>query len=329
MRDHHLHLLVCPSCQHTLGLEATIRSADGRVETGSLRCEGCENTYPIVRFIPRFVSSYNYASNFGLEWTRHARTQYDSETGTSISRDRFFGETGWPQTMNGEVMLEAGSGTGRFTEIAAGTGATVVSFDYSNAVDANYASNGNRANVLIVQADIYQMPFVSGRFDRVLCIGVVQHTPDVRRAFGALSRVVKPGGSLVVDIYRKSLFTTWLHTKYPLRLITRKKDPEALYRWTHRWVDLMWPVASLLRRIPRVGPSLNWRLMVPDYTSLGLEGAVLNEWAYLDAFDMLSPHFDFPQTAATLRRWHEEENLKEVEVLHGHNGVYCRSRTAV
>jgi hypothetical protein len=29
-----------------------------------------------------------------------------------------------------------------------------------------------------------------------------------------------------------------------------------------------------------------------------------------------------------MRRWHEEANLKEVEVRYGYNGVYCRSRTA-
>ena len=57
------------------------------------------------------------------------------------------------------MILEVGSGSGRFTEQAAKTGATIISCDYSYAVEANFASNGKNDNVLIVQADLYHMPF--------------------------------------------------------------------------------------------------------------------------------------------------------------------------
>ena len=98
------------------------------------------------------------------------------------SEQRFFGETGWPRDMAGELILEVGSGSGRFNEQAARTGATVVSLDYSYAVDANNASNGARNNVLIVQADVFAMPFRPRSFDRVFCFGMLQHTPRVPRA---------------------------------------------------------------------------------------------------------------------------------------------------
>ncbi len=45
--------------------------------------------------------------------------------------------TGWPKDMKGETILEAGSGAGRFTEIMVKTGANILSFDFSSAVDAN------------------------------------------------------------------------------------------------------------------------------------------------------------------------------------------------
>src|SRR5439155_25559775 len=146
-----------------------------RVETGTLRCTACRQEYPILRFIPRFVPLENYASSFGFEWIKHARTQYDSASGASVSETRFFNETKWPRQMPGEAILEVGSGSGRFTEQAASTGAMVVSLDYSYAVEANYASNGARDNVLIVQGNLYQMPFRKSFFDRLLCIGVLQH----------------------------------------------------------------------------------------------------------------------------------------------------------
>lgn len=32
----------------------------------------------------------NYASGFGLDWTKHARTQYDSYSGIRASEQRFY-----------------------------------------------------------------------------------------------------------------------------------------------------------------------------------------------------------------------------------------------
>src|SRR6185437_13115762 len=167
MRLEHLPLLVCPACRGELRFADGAASDNcGEVIDGSLFCGCCGGQYPVIGGVPRFVPRENYASGFGLEWTRHARTQYDSYSGISASEQRFFGQTCWPKDLTGELILEVGSGSGRFTEQAAHTGATVVSLDYSYAVDANYASNGARDNVLIVQADVFAMPFRAGQFDR-------------------------------------------------------------------------------------------------------------------------------------------------------------------
>jgi hypothetical protein len=47
---------------------------------------GC--AVPVVRGIPRFVPSDGYAAAFGWQWTHFRRSQLDSHTGTTISRDR-------------------------------------------------------------------------------------------------------------------------------------------------------------------------------------------------------------------------------------------------
>src|SRR6202167_5140236 len=211
MHLEHLNLLVCPICHGSLNCLRVDASTDsGPILEGRLSCAACSREYPIIAGVPRFVPLENYASGFGLEWTKHARTQYDSHSGIPASEQRFFSQTRWPRDMHGEIILEVGSGSGRFTEQAARTGATVVSFDYSYAVDANYASNGTRRNVLIVQADVFAMPFRAATFDRLFCFGMLQHTPSPRRAFRALPRVLRPGGALCADIYKISLFRTVL-----------------------------------------------------------------------------------------------------------------------
>ena len=328
MRENHLSLLCCPGCSGELRFTRVSRRTADRIEEGTLGCTDCAAEYVVAGWIPRFVPRENYASSFGLEWTRHALTQYDSHSGLPLSERRFFEETRWPRRMDGELLLEGGSGSGRFTEHAAATGATLVSLDYSYAVEANYRKNGHLPNLLIVQGDIFAVPCREAQFDRVFCLGVLQHTPDPHRAFHCLSRHLKPGGELVVDVYIKSFTKYVLGTKYWVRPLTRRLPPDQLYTWVCRYVDFMWPLASLFRRIPRLGPSLNWRLLVADYSGSGVQGELLKEWAYLDTFDMLGPRYDFPQKPSTLRRWFEEGKFTGIEVGPGYNGVEGRGRKA-
>lgn len=328
MQRRHLSLLACPECLADLAL-ASVTEADGdAVLAGALRCTACSAAYPVRGGIPRFVPAANYASGFGLQWNTHARTQYDSANGTRISETRFFAQTRLPRSLAGQRVLEVGSGSGRFTEIIAATGATVVSLEYSTAVDANAASNGRRPNVLIVQGDLYRMPLRPATFDRVVCIGVLQHTPDVKRSFLTLPRYLRPGGHLAVDIYRRPRGIRRLfNTRYWVRPLTRRVRPDRLYRMTSAYVRGMWPLARLIGRIPKVGRKLNWMLLIGSYHGMyDLSDEQMREWAVLDTFDMLAPAYDEPQDIETVRAWFEEAGLVEAEVVFGYNGIEGRGR---
>ena len=108
MRKAHLKYLACPACKGNLLLAKADDQGD-RIETGLLECQACPARYPIMRHIPRFVASDGYAREFGFQWTKHARTQFDSYTGTTISQARFFEETKWPIRKNKMVLGELGS----------------------------------------------------------------------------------------------------------------------------------------------------------------------------------------------------------------------------
>jgi SAM-dependent methyltransferase len=297
----------------------------GPLEGGDceLRCRNCLESYAVVGGIPRFVSSDNYAASFGEQWNRHRRTQLDSQTGLPISRRRVDATTGWPERLDGELVLEAGSGAGRFTEVLVGTGAEVYSFDYSTAIDANRVNNGAAANLVLFQASLFEIPLVPASFDKVLCIGVLQHTPDPGRAFQNLAALVRPGGQLVVDLYPKRL-TALLSWKYILRPITRRMNRDRLHRLVEGTVDALLPLAVRLRAVGgRAGARL---LPIVEYSHLGLAPSVNRDWAVLDTFDMYSPVHDHPQTATTLRRWYVDAGFEEVAVVAGANGFVGRGR---
>jgi 2-polyprenyl-3-methyl-5-hydroxy-6-metoxy-1,4-benzoquinol methylase len=192
---------------------------------------GESDRFPIVGGIPRFCHAENYTRTFGYQWTVFSTAQLDSRARWgNVSERRLFAETEWPRRMDGNRILEAGCGMGRFTEVLARTGAAVFAFDSSAAVESNRTNNGSLGNVHFAQADIYAPPYEKESFDRILCVGVIQHCPSPRRAFETLVPFLKPGGEIVIDVYRLS-WRCLLLGKYYLRPLTRHCDPRRSTAW--------------------------------------------------------------------------------------------------
>jgi len=327
MNVNHIKYLFCPGCKNNLTIHRIQEIEDPRIKTGELKCYKCDSSYPVIRFIPRFVSSENYAESFGFEWMKHSLTQYDRYWGANLSEKRFFEETKWSRDLAGECILEVGSGAGRFTEHAASTGALLITLDYSDAIEANYASNSNRNNILFAQADLYKMPFQYNSFDKLFCFGVLQHTPDVGKAFVELTRYIRVGGDLAIDVYPKHRwYKQFLKTKYWVRPITKKMSHQKLYQLTSAYINFMWPISKLIAKLP-FGWQINKALLIMNYQGLyDLRENVMKEWAILDTFDMLSPAFDNPQTLDTVKRWFQEAKMDNIEVHYGYNGIEGRGR---
>jgi SAM-dependent methyltransferase len=324
-----LKFLRCPKTKRQLELSSSdLVVIDNKIKSGFLIEPISQNFYPIINFIPRFVNMENYANSFGLEWNKHSRTQLDEFSGLEISRERFVNETKWNNNLKGLNLLEVGSGSGRFTCHALATGAEVFSIDYSNAVEANYKNNGHHQNLLIVQASVYELPFECNYFDRVLCIGVLQHTPNPRLTFNKLVESLRPGGLIVSDIYLKSFSQVIFTPKYVVRIFTKHMNPEILYNYIVNYVNRIWPLARIISRIPYLGPRLNWRLLVADYRQFFKisDENILKEMAILDTFDMLSPRYDLPVTKKTFLRWHIEEELQNIDINYGYNGIEARAQ---
>jgi SAM-dependent methyltransferase len=324
MRQSHLALLACPKCRESLSLAVDVGTTDS-VEHGDLTCKSCEASYPILGSVPRFVKDVSYTDSFGFQWLKHPTTQHDAHTGSRISEARFFDTTGWPRRLTGQTILEVGCGSGRFSTIAASTGATVAAVDGSRAVEAAYAVVGREPNVLVVQADLHAMPFRTACFDRVCCLGVLQHTPDPTAAFLELTSMVADGGHLAVDVYSRRWWTHLLGTKYWIRPLVRGLDPTTLYRACSRYIDVVWPLARVIGRVP-IGRYACRLALIPHYGGYNLDEPTLRKWAVLDLFDMLAPTFDRPQTISTVRRWFTGKDWEEVEVRYGWNGIAGRAR---
>ena len=308
-----LDILRCPEC----GSEFITRDTQ-ELDSGGLVCRGSgSHRYEVSKGIPRFVARENYADNFGFQWNKFSLTQLDSHSGTSITRKRFFESTGWnPNVLVGKRVLDVGCGAGRFAEIALGSGAQVVALDYSSAVDACWQNNKDKGALRCVQGDIYKLPFAPGSFDFVYCLGVLQHTPDVAAAFGALTTQLKPGGRLAVDVYPR-LWQNMLSGKDWVRPLTRRMNRMRLFSLVETFlVPALLPVSRALGRVPGIGRKLRRIIPVSNYEGIfDLSKTQLREWAVLDTYDMLAPTYDQPQSPRTLREWFQRSGFKEIEVF--------------
>jgi SAM-dependent methyltransferase len=258
-------------------------------------------SYPVLKGIPRVCDAENYTGSFGFQWNRFVTTQIDREQGQSRhSETRFWTETGWTrEELDGVDLLEVGSGAGRFSRvILEQTNANLWSVDYSSAVEANLTNNGDIApeRFHLFQASIYEMPFPDDTFDKVFCLGVLQHTPDFDASVRALIAKAKPGGEIVVDFYPIRYPWSKVNAKYMLRPIAKRMDKEKLLALIERNID--WLI-KVYRGLARVGLGfLNRFLPICGLSAFPAEltDREVREWAILDTFDMFSPAFDNPKS---------------------------------
>ncbi len=299
--------LVCPQCLSELHNLQT-----------QFRCVGCGLFFEIVNNIPRFVPRKNYAESFGLQWNQFKRTQIDSELGSNRSRDRFNEETQWTKReLENKLVLDAGCGSGRFSEIALSLGAHLIAVDFSNAVDAA-SKNLSGKNVSIIQGDLAKLPIANSSIDFIYCIGVLQHTSNPEQIIQELLRCLKPGGELTLTFYENSSWHVKFYSKYLVRPLTKRLPANLLLKLIVKTSIFWFPITSILFRLPSpLGRILRFIIPIANYVEFEYTNKEdAKDEAILDTFDMLSPAYDKPIRKNEIRSWvsNSDISVKELEV---------------
>ena len=292
-----------------------------------LFCEmGC--VFESINGVYAFVDTDNYADSFGLQWNTHRLTQLDSFSGLPISRDRLarcFGESAFAD-VGDKLILEAGCGAGRFTEILVDRGAAVLSLDLSSAVFANAETSPVSHSHRIARADLNNAPVANDTFDVVMCLGVLQHTVSPEQSIRSLCEKVRPGGLLIIDHYSFDwkyycrLFPVW-------RQIIKRLSPERALQTVTKLVEWFWPLHIKFKDsrvrgflLSRISPVLHYLKIYPELS----DGQQL-DWAILDTHDALTDwykHFRWPRDIEKILT---ECNMKIEYLAEAGNGVEARA----
>lgn len=144
-----------------------------------------------------------------------------------------------PEPFGGRSLLDAGCGGGGVAAWAAARGWSVTGVDVSPQNVEATRRQGAAAEVMDLNGDL---PFGDASFDCVVFLEVAEHLVRAEHAFGEISRVVSPGGSVV--------FTTPNNASYRRRLKAlkgRAPDDEGYHFrfWVRAYLERKWQEAGL------------------------------------------------------------------------------------
>ena len=110
----------------------------------------------------------------------------------------------------GDIVLDAGTGTGDLAHLAASRGARVIGIDLSPAMLEIAARKSMRpaplrrrtataaGRLALLRGDLSRLPMGDAAVTAVMSAFVLRHLPDLEQAFGELRRVLRRGGRIAL-----------------------------------------------------------------------------------------------------------------------------------
>lgn len=271
MYENDLGLLRCPASGAALNIARVDATADdGEILEGELASGGGGHTYPITNGIPRFVERSSYNESWDYKWTAIDRGRglnyriADKNDPAYELHDIFdrnsHGGRAWDHARD-KTVLDIGCGVGQYSWRLMNeySPAKVVSVDLTRGIDIFRKIMHERfphlkKKFLLVQGNVFTLPFAPESFDYVFSLGVLMHTGDTRKAVRCAAGMVKGGGQLNV----------WLYASEPVPYEAREAGRKGIrmplgylttmirYSVTFFWISLfrrlpIWLSASIIR----------------------------------------------------------------------------------
>lgn len=140
-------------------------------------------------------------------FTSYSKQQFESSLDLFLQRHtKWQSELGFtPAWFKGKKCLDGGCGGGRFVVALSQLGAQVEGIDVSaaavQAATERIKERSLEVNAHVQVASVLSIPFPDQTFDYVISSGVIHHTPNPKKAFNELTRVLKPGGKIFLSVY--------------------------------------------------------------------------------------------------------------------------------
>jgi SAM-dependent methyltransferase len=204
--DAHRDLFACPACGGVLAREP-----------GAFRCQGCTREYREQDGIPSLFLP-NEWKDAGEDVTEQMKAFYeenpfpkydDFDSAASLidkARQGLFAKLLDEQIPFGARVIECGCGTGQLTNFLSIANRTVIGTDLcinSLKLATAFKEQNDLQRAHFLQMNLFRPAFKPGTFDLVISNGVLHHTSNPVLGFQSISRLVRPGGYILIGLYHK------------------------------------------------------------------------------------------------------------------------------
>ena len=153
---------------------------------------------------------------------------YDSWYDTPLGRFADLVETALAfdlyKVRRGDLVLDAGCGTGNFTLKLAQKGARVVGIDISPKMLALARIKAAREKqVTFHQMDLYHLDFPPCHFDGIVSMAAFEFIHEPQKVFHQLMAILKPGGQLLIGTINRD-------SAWGKRYLQQAKRPDSIFR---------------------------------------------------------------------------------------------------
>lgn len=202
-----LNLLWCPGC-----------NGDLAVAGNALKCLGCGHQFGLDGRIPLMFWP-NEVRLAGEDVTEIVRSFYEenpfpnyddhdsADTLREKARKGIYAKLLDDQIPPYARVLEVGCGTGQLSNfLACCSTRTMFGADMclnSLRLGDNFRHANGSNNLGFCQMNLFKPAFRTGAFDVVISNGVLHHTSDPFGGFKSISKLVKPGGIIIIGLYNK------------------------------------------------------------------------------------------------------------------------------
>lgn len=292
-------------------------------------------SYPIIKGVPCFLSDRanldetfvseqdKTTDTFSEKWLRFQN--YGMKPDEQDFHQKWFCEKfGIEDSMNSlkefyrdkKAILEVGTGSGFNCKfMAENCCGYVVGADISEGAFVTYQNTINIDNILIIQADLMQLPLRHNLFDFVIADGVLHHTPDTYEAVKELYKLVKPGGQFFFYIYKK-MGAVKQFTDHHIREAFKGLSAEECFRQCEPITELGRELAKLNAKItlenpiPILGIPAGThnvqRLIYYNFLKCFWNDSFDFETNNMINFDWYHPHDAHQHTEEEVRQWMRE-----------------------
>lgn len=204
--EKHREILCCPGCREVLDLGDE-----------AVRCSGCGQEFAVTDGIPQLFWPNEWEAG-RKDVTESIREFYEQtpfpnydefDSVASLAqkaRQGMFAKLLDEQVPAGARIIECGCGTGQLSNFLSIANRTVFGADLclnSLRLGQDFKQRNGLSRVHFLQMNLFRPAFQPGSFDLVISNGVLHHTADPFLAYETISRLVRPGGFVLVGLYHR------------------------------------------------------------------------------------------------------------------------------